>query len=273
MQKSVQSENDVHKKQQLQIINDTNPAPDDYHTWVRSTDDIGDIQNNHLGLTSANGISPFFYASQKSLADSNIAEQTVSVGFGKRDVGDRHTLACFNGSERVGQTRGRFIFKVGDFIDETPVEGFLGSEPTADFHQGEKIRNRFAALLGIELGYIKVELVKVGLNLLAVGYERRELVAVQAAPLEEGGGTLVNEVHGTRINGDVSRAERSDGSGGSIETHEMHIDIAVVTEGGRNRQAGGEGAAEAVNKGIDRLAVVLGKYSVNVATSKSQPPT
>lgn len=41
LQKSAPSVNDVHKKQQqLQIINDTNPAPDDYHTWVRSTDDI-----------------------------------------------------------------------------------------------------------------------------------------------------------------------------------------------------------------------------------------
>ena len=83
----------------------------------------------------------------------------------------------------------------------------------------------------------------------------------------------MHEVHGAGINGDVSRAERSDGCGGSIEIHEMHIDIAVVTEGGRYRQAGGEGTAEAVDKDIDRLAVVLGKYSVNVATSKSQPPT
>ena len=49
-----------------------------------------------------------------------------------------------------------------------------------------------------------------------------------------GGGTLVNEVHAAGINGDVGGAERSDGSGRSMETHEMHIDIAVVTEGGRD---------------------------------------
>ena len=148
-------------------------------------DSLVTSQNNHLGLTPANGISPLFYSSQKSLADSNIAEQTVSVGFGKRDVGDRQTLVYHSGSERVCQTQGRFICKVGDFIDKAPVEGFLGGEPASDLHQGEKIRNRFAALLGLELGYIEVELVEVGLNLLTVGNERRELVAVETAPLEE----------------------------------------------------------------------------------------
>ena len=73
----------------------------------------------------------------------------------------------------------------------------------------------------------------------------------------------MNEVHAAGINGYVGGAERSDGSGRSIETHEMHIDIAVVTEGGRYRQAGGEGTAEAVDKDIDLLAVVLGKLLVN----------
>lgn len=50
----------------------------------------------------------------------------------------------------------------------------------------------------------------------------------------------MNEVHCPGINGDVSGAERGDGSGGSIEAHEMHIDIAVALEGGGDRQAGGE---------------------------------
>ncbi len=59
---------------------------------------------------------------------------------------------------------------------------------------------------------------------------------------------------------------RKDSGGRSIEAHEMHIDIAVVTEGGRYRQAGGEGPAEAVDKDIDLLALVFGKYSVNIAT-------
>lgn len=38
----------------------------------------------------------------------------------------------------------------------------------------------------------------------------------------------------------VRNAERSDGGGGSIETHEMHIHIAVVAEGCGDREAGGE---------------------------------
>ena len=50
----------------------------------------------------------------------------------------------------------------------------------------------------------------------------------------------MHQIHGPGVNGDVSRAERSDGCGGSIEAHEMHIDIAVVLEGGGDRQAGGE---------------------------------
>lgn len=76
----------------------------------------------------------------------------------------------------------------------------------------------------------------------------------------------MNEIHAAGINGDVCGTERSDGCGRSIETHEMHIDIAVVTEGGRDRQAGGEGTAEAVDKDIDLLAVVLGEHGINVAT-------
>lgn len=66
-------------------------------------------------------------------------------------------------------------------------------EPTADFHQGEKIRSRLSALGGIELGAIKVELSKVYLNLLTVGNECRELVAVETAPLEESHRTLMDE--------------------------------------------------------------------------------
>ena len=43
----------------------------------------------------------------------------------------------------------------------------------------------------------------------------------------------------------------------------MHIDIAVVLEGSGDRQAGGEGPAEAVDKDVDLLALVLGKFAVN----------
>lgn len=38
--KPMDAEEQKHKETQLSIINDTNPAPDDYHTWVRSIDDI-----------------------------------------------------------------------------------------------------------------------------------------------------------------------------------------------------------------------------------------
>ena len=73
----------------------------------------------------------------------------------------------------------------------------------------------------------------------------------------------MHEVHGPGIDGDVGRAERGDGCGGGIETHEMHIDIAVVTEGSGDRQAGGERPAEAVNEDVYPLALVLGKFAVN----------
>jgi len=43
----------------------------------------------------------------------------------------------------------------------------------------------------------------------------------------------------------------------------MHIDIAVVLEGCGDRQAGGEGTAEAVDKDVDLLALVFGEFAVN----------
>lgn len=76
----------------------------------------------------------------------------------------------------------------------------------------------------------------------------------------------MDEIHAAGINGDVGGAERSDGSGRSIETHEMNIDIAVVTEGGRDGEAGSERATERVDKDVDALALVFGKHGINVAT-------
>ena len=43
----------------------------------------------------------------------------------------------------------------------------------------------------------------------------------------------------------------------------MHDNIAVVLEGCGDRQAGGEGAAEAVYKDVDLLSLVLGEGFVN----------
>ena len=76
----------------------------------------------------------------------------------------------------------------------------------------------------------------------------------------------MDEIHAAGINGDVGRTERSDGGGRSIESDEMHIDIAVVLEGSGDRQAGGERAAEAVDKYVDLLALVFGKLLVNGGT-------
>ena len=86
---------------------------------------------------------------------------------------------------------------------------------------------------------------------------------VKAAPLEESHRTLMHEIHSPRVNGNVSRAERSDGCGGSVESDEMHIDFAMILEGGGDRQAGGERTAEAVDKHIYLLALVFGEGFVN----------
>ena len=78
--------------------------------------------------------------------------------------------------------------------------------------------------------------------------------------------TFLDEVHGVLVEGDMSRTERSDGSGGSIHADEVIADLAVVLEGCGDRQAGGEGAAEAVDKEVDLLALVFGKLLVNGST-------
>lgn len=77
-----------------------------------------------------------------------------------------------------------------------------------------------------------------------------ELVAVERAPFvtaagalqsrEQGHRAFVNEIHGPGIDGDVYCAKRSDGGGRGIESDEMHRHFAVVTEGGRDGEAGSE---------------------------------
>ena len=73
----------------------------------------------------------------------------------------------------------------------------------------------------------------------------------------------MHEVHSPGIHRDMRSTERSDGGCRGIEPHEMHIDIAVVFESGGDTEAGGERAAEAVNKDIDALPLVLGEGRVN----------
>ena len=65
----------------------------------------------------------------------------------------------------------------------------------------------------------------------------------------------MHEIHSPRVNGNMSRAERSDGCVRSIESDEMHIDLAVIIESSGDRQAGGERTAEAVDKHIHFLAL------------------
>ena len=116
------------------------------------------------------------------------------------------------------------------------------------------------------MGDIKVELGKVDLNLLTVSNERSQLVTVETAPLKEGGRTLVDDIHSAGINGDVSRAERSDGYDRSIESDEMHIDLTVFFGSSGDRQAGGEGTSEGVNEDVYILALVLDDGGVNGGT-------
>lgn len=82
----------------------------------------------------------------------------------------------------------------------------------------------------------------------------------------------MHEVHSPGINGDVGCAERGDGCSRGVQADEMHIDIAVILEGSGDRQAGGEGTAEAVNKYVDLLALVLGKLLVNGSTVEVVAP-
>ena len=65
-------------------------------------------------------------------------------------------------------------------------------------------------------------------------------------------------------NDDMRRTELSDGGGGSIEPDKMHIDFVVVLEGCGDRQAGREWTAEAVDKHIYLLTLILGKFLVNL---------
>lgn len=65
---------------------------------------------------------------------------------------------------------------------------------------------------------------------------------------------------------------RKDSDGRCLVSDEMHHHIAVVAEGSRDRQAGGKGTAEAVEKDTDLLAVVFGEHGVNVATVEVPAP-
>ena len=73
----------------------------------------------------------------------------------------------------------------------------------------------------------------------------------------------MHEVHGAGIHRDVSGTQGGNRGGRGIEAHEMHVDIAVVLEGCGDRQAGGEGPAEAVDKYVDGLTLVCGEGRVN----------
>ncbi len=69
----------------------------------------------------------------------------------------------------------------------------------------------------------------------------------------------MHEAHSHGVNGNASRTKQSDGCGGSVESNEMHINIAVIIEGSGDRQAGGERA----DKYVDLLPGVLCEFAVN----------
>ena len=51
---------DNHKQQQLNIINENNPADDDMHTWIRSTDDIKNFEEAFFEDGEYSGLDPDF---------------------------------------------------------------------------------------------------------------------------------------------------------------------------------------------------------------------
>ena len=124
------------------------------------------------------------------------------------------------------------------------------------------------ALPGIHRGDVHVELVEVGSSLFAVGDKGAELVGIEASPFKERRRTLVDEVHSVLVNGDVSRAERSDGCGGSIHADEVNADLAVVLESSGNGERGGKVAAERVNQHVHFLAGILGEDVIDIISVK-----
>lgn len=57
--------------------------------------------------------------------------------------------------------------------------------------------------------------------------------------------------------------KRSDGCSRGVQSDEVDGNIAVIAERRGDRQAGGERTAEAVDKDIDTLTLVLGEGRVN----------
>ena len=171
-------------------------------------------------------------------------------------------------SHGIGEHGSRLVVKVGDFINEAPFEGVLGREPAADFHQVEQALRFLLALPGIHRGDVHVELVKVGGSLFAVGDKGAELVGIEASPFKERSRTLVDEVHGVLVNGDMSRTERSDSCGGSIHADEVNADLAVVLESSGNGESGGKVATERVNQHVHFLAGILGEDIIDIIAVK-----
>ncbi|MDD6832198.1 MAG: hypothetical protein PUE80_03445 [bacterium] len=60
---------------------------------------------------------------------------------------------------------------------------------------------------------------------------------------------LVDEVHGVLVNGDMSRAERSDGCGGRIHADEVNADLAVILESSGNGERGAKVATVSMLNG------------------------
>lgn len=74
----------------------------------------------------------------------------------------------------------------------------------------------------------------------------------------------MHEVPGGGVDADVPGSERGDSGCGGVHADEMHRHVAVPLEGGRNGKRGGEGAAGAVDKHVDRFSGVFGEYVVHI---------
>ena len=95
-----------------------------------------------------------------------------------------------------------------------------------------------------------------------------ELVGIEASPFKERSRTLVDEVHGVLVNGDMSSTERSDSCGRSIHADEVNADLAVVLESSGNGESSGEVATERVNQHVHFLAGILGEDIIDIIAVK-----
>ena len=78
----------------------------------------------------------------------------------------------------------------------------------------------------------------------------------------------MDEIHGVLVDGDMSRTERSDSSGGSIHADEVNTNLAVVLESSGNGERSGKAATERVNQHVHLLTGILGEDIIDIIAVK-----